>query len=193
MLSAGAEKRSNEILSTLSDEDKTMLFALPYRVGLYVSHADASGGEEAEEREMQTLHNILLEIQQDFCKSEIMQKLLIETVARKADWPKWEKNLSAVPEECEKVTDLLIGVVEQSGDLMSVKETLIDIGVAVAMAFRESGNEYPEENMITETVKSMRNSLARFIPSLAVDNRFTHLNISKAERAALLRLHNALK
>lgn len=192
MLSAGAEKRSNEILGSLSDRDKRILFSLPYRVGMYVSHSDMSGGDEAQEREIQTLHNILVEIEQDFCKSEIMQRILIETVANKEHWPKWSNKLEDVPDECAHASDLLVGLVEQPSDLMSVKETLIDIGVAVAMAFRESGNSYPSENPIGEAIKNMRNSLGRFIPALQVDDRFMHLNISKAERAALIRLHNAL-
>jgi hypothetical protein len=193
MLSAGAEKRSNEILNTLSDQDKKVLIALPYRVGLFVSHSDSDGGEEAEDREIQTLNNILIEIQQDFCKSEIMQKILIETVAHKDQWASWNKNIEDVPDECTHAADLLVGLVEQQGDLMSVKETLVDIGVAVAMAFRESGNSgYPGESPVADAVKSMRNVLARFIPSLRVDDRFTHLNISRTERGALIKLHNAL-
>lgn len=193
MLSAGAEKRSNEILGNLSDRDRQILIALPYRVGLYVSHSDATGGDEAEEREIQTLHNIIIEIEQDFCKSEIMQRILIETVANKEQWLQWGRNLDDVPDECLHAADLLVGLVDQQSDVMSVKETLIDIGVAVAMAFRESGNVgYPTESAIGEAMKSMRNVLARFIPSLRVDERFQHLNISKAERLALIKIHNAL-
>ncbi|MEM6781252.1 MAG: hypothetical protein AAF569_05265, partial [Pseudomonadota bacterium] len=147
----------------------------------------------AEEREIQTLHNIIVEIEQDFCKSEIMQKILIETVARKEEWLQWGKNLDDVPDECLHAADLLIGLVDQASDVMSVKETLIDIGVAVAMAFREAGNTgYPTESPLGEAIKSIRNALAQFIPSLRVDDRFQHLNISKAERLALIKLHNAL-
>ncbi len=192
MLSSGADKRSNEILGNLSDRDKRILISLPYRVGMYVSQSDTSGGDEAQGREAQTLHNILVEIEQDFCKSEIMQKILIETVANKEQWSSWGRKLEDVPDECAHAADLLVGLVEQQSDLMSVKETLIDIGVAVAMAFRESGNTYPTESPLSEAIKNVRNALGRYIPSLRVDERFMHLNISKAERAALIQLHNAL-
>lgn len=189
MLSAGAEQRSVEILSQLSEKDRTRVIALPYRVGLYVSHADKTGGSEAEAREIETLERILTEISEDFCKSEIMQKIMLETVKHKNSWSRWTGHLDKVPEECRVITAALDNLVEQKGDSSSVKDTLIDIGVAVAMSFQEYGAEdYPQESALNTIMKSAHAVLGGFIPSLKPYDRFDHMRISPAERKALMTL-----
>jgi len=41
----------SEIFSQLSPEDERLLISLPYRVGLYVSFSDITGGWEAQDKE----------------------------------------------------------------------------------------------------------------------------------------------
>ena len=190
MLSAGAEKRSQEILGNLSEQDKNLLIALPYRVGMYVSQSDETGGDQAQMKEFETLMNILTGISEDFCKSEIMQKILQETVAHKDRWREWNANLDEVPDECRRGLECLEGRVDQRTDLLSVRDTLIDIGIAIGMAFRE--NDGGAGSMVDAVKDTARNVLGSFIPSMAKDERFAHLNISTSERAALEKVAKAM-
>ena len=78
-----------QVFSQFSRQDELVLISLPYRVGLYVSFSDTTGGFEAQEQEMQSLSNILREFAEDFCKSEFSQKVLMESLRQRALWPAW--------------------------------------------------------------------------------------------------------
>ena len=83
----------------------------------------------------------------------------------------------------------LHSLVEQPSDLQSVKETLIDIGVAVALAFRETSHS--EDANSSEPF--LQRLLALLMPKKQIeDDRFSHLNISPRERESLLKLSEAL-
>ena len=63
----------SDVLSQLTDEEREAVVALPYRVGLYVSFSDLSGGWNAQEQELEMLTSILREFSEDFCKGEFSQ------------------------------------------------------------------------------------------------------------------------
>ena len=192
MLSTGAERRSQEILGNLSEDERDLVISMPYRVGMYVSNADETGGDEAHLKEFESLMNILTGISEDFCKSEIMQKILYETVGSKTKWRLWNADLDKVPEQCEHIVDLLSPLVDQQSDILSVKETLLDIGVAVAMAFREADDDVDQATIDTGFFGKLRQGLSAILPKAESDARFEHLNISKAERAVLAKITKVL-
>ena len=183
MLIQSAENRLNETLGQLSEDDRESLISLPYRVGMYISQCDTSGGDESEEAERQTLNRILIEISQDFCKSEFIQKILNESATRQDRWATWGTKVNDVPKDCTHFADKLSMMIEVT-DLRSFKETLIDIGQAVAMAYRED-----QETQDTESSKfsKMMRSLMGKKP-----DPFVHPNISKKERKALHEIAKAL-
>ena len=47
------------ILNTLSDDQRDFIVRLPFRAGIWVSRADASGGDESQVQEERVLHNLL--------------------------------------------------------------------------------------------------------------------------------------
>lgn len=184
----GAETAiSNDIFSQLSPADEAILVSLPYRIGLYVSYADITGGWEAQDREQQSLANILRQYSEDFCKTEFCQKLLMETLIRRDQWPTWSQNIDSVPGEAEKAVEILAGTFKAK-DLRAFKEVLVDVALSVAMAFHEGrdGDYDPKPGKAAGLFGLFKKAPAK-------DDAFDHMHISSAERAALKRVCAAMK
>lgn len=175
------------VIAQLSKQDELILMSLPYRVGLYVSFSDTSGGFEAQEQEMQTLSNILREFAEDFCKSEFTQKVLMESLKQRSQWPSWSNNMEHVPEEARHITDLLEAHFDARG-LRAFKEVMIDIAMAVAMAFQEG----PVETIKPSLWPKFGDMLAKMLGKGPNHYTLSHMSISKNERNALKRLCAAI-
>lgn len=184
-----AAQRTDRIFSEFSHEEEGILISLPYRVGLYVSFADTSGGFEAQEAEMQSLSNILREFAEDYCKSEFSQKVLMESLRARHLWPTWSQGIEAVPEEARHITDLLEMHFDDRA-LRAFKEVLVDIALAVAMAFREDDGNASSGPRLS----GFGEFLGRFIGSVTgrKSDPLAHMNVSKNERIALARLCKAM-
>lgn len=179
-------KNSGDVFAQLSPKDEAILMALPYRIGLYVSYADVTGGWEAQDREQQSLANILRQYSEDFCKTEFCQKLLMETLIRRDQWPLWSQNIDAVPEEAGRIVTIL-STMFQDKELRAFKEVLTDVALSVAMAFHE-GREGDYEPRPSKS----SGLFGLFKKSPSKDNAFDHMHISNAERAALKRVCTAM-
>ena len=129
-------------LDDLRDEDRTLLVSLPFRVGLYVSQSDQSGGDESDEAEMQALSNLITAYSQEVFGAETVQYVISETVRRKSEWKKWATDLHYIEGECHKAVDILSAHVDEK-EVNAFKNHLIEIGESVALAFREYGASTP--------------------------------------------------
>lgn len=168
----------DSVMATLpSDSDRAMMIALPYRIGLFVSHSDTTGGWEAQDREMQTLTTILRSYAEDFCKSPFAQGLLLQTLAQRNEWVRWSQGLDHVPGECVAAMYDLRGALDAK-EIKSFQGQMMDIAFAVAHAFREEDKTSPKPTWLGRL--------------FGQENRADHENVSAAERAALARLADAL-
>lgn len=127
-------------LDDLTKDQRDLLVALPYRIGLYVSECDDAGGDESDEAEKQALENIITAYSQEVFGAETVQYIISQTVDRKSDWPQWSKSLDfeQLEEECHKAVDILSRVVDDK-EVTAFKNYLVEIGESVALAFREYG------------------------------------------------------
>lgn len=179
-----------EILSQLSLEDERTLISLPYRAGLYVSFSDVTGGWEAQEKEIQSLTSILRQFSEDFFKTEFTQKVLMETLAARINWLEWSRHIENLPEQVEKMVGVLAGLMEEE-ELNAFSSVIIDIALAVAMAFQEHG---PEGGAVDkqEPPLSLKDRIARMIGAQKGSSPLSHVNISPSEKEALLKLAESL-
>ena len=177
-----------EIFSQFSREDEAILISLPYRMGLFVSFADTTGGWDAQEAEMQSLANILREFAEDFCKGEFSQKVLMESLRARDRWPSWSHNIEQVPSEAQRITGLLENFFTEK-TLRDFKEVLMEIALAVAMAFRETDEASASNGRARIT--ALGELLARLL-KVGQGDPLGHINISANERAALRRLADAM-
>lgn len=178
-------------LDDMTLSSKELLISLPYRVGLLVSKSDTAGGEEADAKEMQALNNIIHGFAEQVFGSEQIQYIISETLAQKQKWPDWSDDLSAVPEECRQAIDIMKDHMGKK-DIDAFINHLIEIGEAVALAFKE----YEHEESLSRKIKiymsyallKLKKSKSRNAPRSLQE----FLSISVSERKALNEIAQAL-
>lgn len=175
-----------EIFSQLSPEDEQLLISLPYRAGLFVSFSDVTGGWEAQESEIQSLTTILREYSEDFCKTEFSQKVLMECLQARGKWPSWSHNIDTVPDEARRTIDTLSPMFSDK-EMNGFKEVIVDIALAVAMAFREVS-----EGLSSASRPSVIKNIMDRLTGRGKADPLAHMNISPAEKVALGKLCKAI-
>lgn len=178
-------------LDNLSEQDRTLLVSLPFRVGLYVSQSDQSGGDDSDEAEMLALSSIITAYSQEVFGAETVQYVISETVRRKSEWEKWSKSLDTVESECHQAIDILSNVVDEK-EVSAFRRHLVEIGESVALAFREYGASTPLADKIKIFIVYM---LAKMQAAKKGENYMQweqFINISLDERKALQLIAGAL-
>lgn len=120
----------------ITESQKANIVSLPYRVGLWVSLSDQTGGIQADDKELVALSNIIDGFAGDVFGSELVQYIMRETLSRRQSWENWAANIGDVPGDCRKAVDVLAEHVEPK-EVAAYAARLIEIGEAVALAFRE--------------------------------------------------------
>jgi hypothetical protein len=173
-------------LDTLTPDQRETIISLPYRVGLWVSDSDSSGGDEANTNEIQALSNILHGFNEDMFGSETMQYIMSETLAKRDHWPQWSKDVASVPQDCRLAIDILKEKASVK-DVNAFRNHLMEIGEAVAMAFHEEGARSTFSAYISYMFGKFRKNRASSIGSFQ-----DYLRISVNEHKALHALAGAL-
>ena len=179
-------------LENFTDEQKHLLVALPYRVGLWVSESDSSGGDSADEAEKQALETIVCGFAEDFCKSEVTEELMHATVEKRKEWGGWAQDINQVPSECRQAVEWVAEYADYK-NVAAFKENLMEIAVAVAMAYREFDDELSLAEKVPMYVTFLVDRLMAFVMRRPPKNHDEIFNISRAERLALTELADALK
>lgn len=179
-------------LNNFNDDQRQLLIALPYRVGLWVSSSDSSGGCEADQAEMRALTTIVTGFAEDFLKSEFVQRLMEETVAHREQWKKWGDNLDEVPAECTRAVDMLAETLDRK-ELASFKFTMMEIANFVAMAYREAEHQEGLGFRLQVYSRILMDKLQMMPGRRKARTMDEFLNISESEQAAIDRLARALQ
>lgn len=173
-------------LDTLSPDQRSIIVSLPYRVGLWVSESDTSGGDEANVHEIQALSNILHGFAEEMFGSETMQYIMSETLNKKDEWANWSKEIASVPQDCRFAIDVLKEKTS-SKDVNAFRNHLMEIGEAVAMAFHEGGGRSHIGAYIAYTLGKFGKRRASSVASFQ-----DYLRISVNEHKAMGALAGAL-
>ncbi|MDB5491969.1 MAG: hypothetical protein JWO78_1818 [Micavibrio sp.] len=168
-----------------------LLIKLPYRIGLFVSSSDDTGGDESAEAEMQALSLIVTSFAEDYLKSQFVQTMMEQTVSRRNEWESWGENIEAVPGECFKAIDLLCDYLDRK-QVASFKLTMMEIATSVAMAYRE----FDDNSDISTRIKMYSRVLLDRLRAIMNGNKSFNadevFNVSDAERRALDKLIESL-
>jgi len=180
-----------DVLDKLTADQKALIVSLPYRVGLWVSHSDDAGGDEADEKELTALANILQGFSEQVFGSELLQYIMNETVSRKHDWPEWKKQIQDVPKDCGQALDALREYVDEK-EVNAYVMRLMEIGEAVALAFREYEQQSGLDKLriYSSYILTTLKARLRQQPSKTFNQ---YLNVSIKERKALRALAIALE
>ncbi len=179
------------ILAQLSESQIYRLTSLPYRVGLYISESDQSGGDAANENEIRALENIIYGFADGMFGVELIQDIMARTVQQKDEWSKWQGDLDKVPEECRDALSILSAYVNVKMR-QSFAQRLIDIGEAVALAFREDISSQSGFSRLKARFRywgMVREAKSKKLPVRSFD---AFLSISAPEREALLKVARAM-
>ncbi len=130
----------DDIYVSLGQDIQDRLTALPYRIGLYVSFSDITGGWSAQESEINKLSTILREFASGSADSDLPRIVLMETLSNRSEWPLWSQSIDKVPSEIKDVIFTLQAHVPDA-DMDALKKALLDIAREVALAFHEGGDE----------------------------------------------------
>lgn len=130
----------DDIYASLGQDIQDRLTALPYRIGLYVSFSDITGGWSAQESEINKLSTILREFASGSADSDLPRVVLMETLSNRSEWPLWSQGIDKVPSEIKDVIFILQAHVPDA-DMDALKKALLDIAREVALAFHEGGDE----------------------------------------------------
>jgi len=178
------------MLEQLSQDQKETVISLPYRVGVLVSKSDSGGGKKAEKRELRTLSNLLEGFTQQVFGSELLQHVMAGTMDNYERWDEWGGQMRTVYRDSAAAVEILRSVADPK-EVNAYKARLLEIGEAVAMAFRE------EESMgFGAKVKAYwlywRCSAKAKKLGQSYKSFDEFLNISMAEREVLQKLARAL-
>ncbi len=178
-------------LKDFSRDERDMLVSLPYRVGLWVSSSDSTGGTDSNLQEEVALEKAITGIAQGMFESAFVHEIMAETFLQRQEWRRWSANVQSVPEDCRESIKLLKTRILQR-DIDAYRHILMQVGLEVARAFREYDHNAP-----------LLDRVFRWI-SIGVDRIFgiMHgekyvsddlLNISYEEDLALNKLAKALR
>lgn len=178
-------------LDQITPDKRDMLISLPYRVGLWVSQSDSSGGESADSEELQALSNILDGYAQEIFGSEAVQHIISGTMDHRNDWPRWSKQTGDVVVDCRQAVDILSEVVDVK-EVSAFKKHLVEIGEAVALAFREENENISFGEKLSLYIRFYVGKLKALKKGQPYKTFDQFLNISLQERRALTTLAHAL-
>jgi hypothetical protein len=177
-------------LEQFSAEEKEMLVSLPYRAGLWVSSADKTGSPGADDTEVATLEKIITDMGRGMFDSAFAHEVMAETFARRGDWKSWAAGLETVPDTCAKAVAVIAGKLG-AHDLDGYRQNIMNIGMAVANAFREFDLDTPLPARVCTYAKL---ALDRLIGKLTGQEYESNdlLNVSYEEDVALAKLAKSL-
>jgi hypothetical protein len=184
----------NNYLAKLPDDLKELVVKLPFRVGVFISDSDKTGGDDSADAERKALENIVTFYVEDTVKGEFAHSVMLETLNQKSNWQNWIHDTSKVPEECALVAYKLKDFIEAK-EVLAYKQNLVEVAIAVAQAYCEFDDKAGLVGKI-ETYSSILMRRLQLMFSGGTDSDMSSndylLNISKVERSAIKLLADTL-
>ena len=129
-------------LKDFTRDERDMLASLPYRVGLWVSSSDNTGGSDSDSQEVAALEKTITRIAQGMFESAFVHEIMADTFLRREEWPAWGANVQSVPADCVAAVKFMQGRLS-ARDIDAYRHILMQIGLEVARAFREYDRSEP--------------------------------------------------
>lgn len=171
-----------EDFDRLSDAQKSLIHALPYRVGLWMSTLEPEGGDVADEAEIKALIQTIEEIARSNTH-EFAGYICRQALAHRGRWPDWSDQFARVLNECREAIGLLMRLIPLE-DVNDLREVLFTIAASVARAYGErgTGNSTAQDHISGKVTRLLEHAHA----DGATDG------ISRVEAQALLDLADSL-
>ena len=175
-------------ISDFSASELELLASLPYKVGVFVSHADDEGGESDDEKEMGALEACIKAIARLHEDKPLTAEIVRQTLSMKTEWPRWAAQSFKTPDEAGQAAMLLQSKASEA-EQKNYKGALMEIASTVAQAYGEFGEfEEGEGGLFGGLVSKITGVLS----SMSADDDSHPMNVSAAEDNALEQLRTAL-
>ncbi len=179
-------------LDHFTAEQRDLLIKLPYRAGLWVSASDTTGGDESDEAERQALAAIVRGFTEDFLKSEFVEEVMRETVMRMDQWDSWGAQVENIPGEVRRGIEVAALYIDYK-QVQAFKQSLHDVAMTVAMAYREFDESAPLAAQLRIYSKYWMERARAYVKKTQPPIMDQYLNISADEHKALDALNEALR
>lgn len=176
-------------LSFFTAEERALLVSIPYRAGVFMSHADDVGGEEDDQREHKALEATMRALASKEGYHDVVREILQTSLNNAAQWSNWQETAPLTLRDGKAAIAILQ---DKTTDEVakSYRKAVLHIAQSVAMAYGEfSGDDWdePEEEGFWGSL--MNGILGRV---QKVEEESGAMNISASEDSALSALANAL-
>lgn len=178
-------------LEAFTEEEKEILISVPYKAGIWVSQADSTGGEGADDKEKAALENIINEKGKGMFESAFVHEVMSEACNRKQDWNKWADTVDDVLVQAGKAVDIIAAKLEEK-ECDAYSANVMAIGVKIAEAFREFDADASVLVKLDTKVRLFLEAMMRVLKHDKSMKTETELNISYEEDQALSKLYKAL-
>lgn len=167
-------------------EELTLVLAVPYRAGVWISHIDdAPGTQRDEAQEAMALGRVLDRLHENAARDSFVREVLQEIIAHKGAWAGWGVSTDGILGDISRALDLIDARLPQS-EAQQYRKCLFHIAKTVAMAAHEGA----------ESSASLSNAgvLGRITDWLSArSGEQIPANISGPEKKALQELLRCLK
>ncbi len=178
------------LLSSFSLSEAELLVSLPYKVGVWVSHADDEEGERDDALEMKALETCIKAIAKLHEDQPFIKDVSRETLRQKDLWPEWTDQSFNALRDGEQAMALLAGKASQD-DRKNYKAVILEIATTVAQAFGEFGS-FDDGDDEGSLFGGIVGKIVGGFSSLSQSDAGHPMNISPAEDSAISRLAQAL-
>lgn len=171
-------------------EELMLLLALPYRIGVWMSHIDdVPGSDRDEQQEEMALTHVLNRLYDRAEKTGFVAGILREVILHKAEWGPWGMSYDTALDDIGRALKLADSRLP-TGDASEYRKCLFYVAKTVAMAASEQGGE--PSGGLSKMPGGM--ILGRFADWLAAKSgKQIPANISPKEQGALKQLLHRLK
>lgn len=176
-------------LSAFTAEDIRLLVTLPYRAGVWVSHAEDEDGDVDDVREIRALESCIRAVARLHADQSLVGAIIAETLIRREEWNEWAAHCFDVPGDARKAMAALKGKATET-ELTNYHAMVMEIASAVAQAHGEFGDfGDADEGLLSGLISRIVDRFATFSPGDAGHP----MNVSAAEDSALAALSKALQ
>ena len=181
------------VLSQLAEDKALAIISLPYKAGLWVSHADDIEGEADDANEMRAIERGVPALAELHNTSPLVQEVASEIIRLKGEWNQWE-------EECFYIVKQAPAIMQDiqaefgTGEAKHYRSFVMELGKMVAQAHSElSAFDAIEEDKKEGFLSNMVGKFVGGISAMKEDDAGHPANISPSEKSALSQLSSALK
>lgn len=178
-------------LSEFLPEHQNILVGLPYKVGMYMSHADDAHGEVDDEREVKALERCIRAIAGLHEDKPLTSEIMRACLASQEEWEVWGHHSFNAPDAARQAVEIMQAHASEQ-EFKNYREALMEIATTVAQAYGEFG-EFDEEDEGGSGLSGLLGKITGKLAGMSAEDKDHPMNVSAAEDEAISVLRAALQ